>query len=212
MNPKKLIKIWNQVPVDYYEVGISKNPLQRFWHTRKLEVFKELVGQQKPQKILDIGCASGTITNRISSIFPKSKITGADIYPSAIEHAKRKYSHIRFVVADAHKLPFKDNFFGLVVCCETIEHVVDPKKVLKEIRRVIKKDGLAMVEMDSGSILFRIVWWIWEKTKGKVWQGAHLHPFHHTELEKIILKAGFKIVKRRLSHFGMAVSFVLEKQ
>lgn len=211
MNPKKLVKIWNQVPVDYYDRGVEKNLFQRFWHTRKLEVFKELVGREKPKTILDIGCASGTMTNNIARIFPKSKITAVDVYPAAISFAKKKYLYIHFLVADAHKLPFKDDSFDLVVCYETIEHVVNPKKVLQEIKRVLKKDGSAIIEMDSGSLLFRVVWWIWEKTKGKVWQGAHLHPFHHTELEKIILKAGFKIVKRRLSHFRMAVSFFLKK-
>lgn len=210
MNQKKLVKIWNQVPIDYYDSGVSKNILQRLWHNRKLEVFKELIGQKKPQKILDIGCASGTMTNNISQILPKSKITALDVYPAAINYAKRKYPHIRFLVADAHKLPFKDSSFDLAVCYETIEHVIDPQKVLEEIRRVIKKDGLAIIEMDSGSVLFRIVWWTWEKTKGRVWQGAHLHPFRHRELERIILDTKFKMIKKRLSHFGMAVSFLLK--
>lgn len=211
MNKEYRVKIWNQVPIDYYDTGISKNILQRFWHNRKLEVFKELLGQQKPQEIIDIGCASGTMTNSISQIWPKSKITAVDVYPAAIAYAKIKYPHIRFLVADAHKLPFKDNLFDLVTCYETIEHVVNPEKVLKEIRRVLKKNGVAIIEMDSGSVLFRIVWWIWEKTKGKVWQGAHLHPFRHRELEKIILNAKFKVVKKHLSHLGMAVSFLLKK-
>lgn len=211
MNHGYLVKIWNQVPVDYYDIGISKNPLQRFWHTRKLEVFKELIGQQKPKTILDIGCASGTMTNNISQTLPKSKITAVDVYPAAIDYAKRKYPHIRFLVADAHKLPFKDNLFDLVICYETIEHVVNPAMVLKEIRRVAKKNGLVIIEMDSGSPLFRIVWWVWEKTKGRVWQGSHLHPFRHRELEKVILNAKFKVVKKRLSHLGMAVSFFLKK-
>lgn len=211
MNKEYLIKIWNQVPVDYYDTGISQNILQRFWHTHKFDVFKELVKHEKPKKILDIGCASGTMTNKIAGIFPKSKITAVDVYPSAIAHARKKYPHIHFLVADAHKLPFKDDFFDLVACYETIEHVIDPVKVLKEIRRVLKKNGEAIIEMDSGSVLFRIVWWIWEKTKGRVWQGAHLHPFRHRELERVILDAEFKIAKKYLSHFGMAVSLLLKK-
>lgn len=65
--------------------------------------------------------------------------------------------------------------------------------------------------MDSGRPLFRIVWWVWGKTKGKVWQKAHLYPFHHTELERLIRKEGFKIEKKYFSHVGMEVSFILKK-
>ena len=150
------------------------------------------------------------MTNRIAGDFPKGQVVGIDAYPRAIELARKKYPHIKFVIGDAHRLPFKNNCFDLVVCYETIEHVVNPDLVLKEIHRVLAKKGLAVVEMDSGNPLFRLVWFFWEKTKGKVWQGAHLHPFHHSELERLILKSGFKIVKKQFSHLGMAVSFLLK--
>ena len=151
------------------------------------------------------------MTNEISKVFPKSKIVGIDTYPAAIAYGKKRYPHIKFLVGNAHKLPFPSNSFDLIVCYETIEHLTSPKKALSEIRRVMKKSGVAIVTMDSGSFPFRIVWWFWEKTYGKVWQGAHLHPFHHTELESIIKKSGLKINKKHFSHFGMEVSFVVRK-
>ena len=42
--------------------------------------------------------------------------------------------------------------------------------------------GVFILAMDSGSWLFRVVWFIWENTTGKVWKGAHLHPFNHEQL------------------------------
>lgn len=210
-NNKKLTRIWQQVPVDYYERGITNNILQRLWHNRKITAFKNLVNNRNFGKILDVGCASGTLTNKISKLFPKSIIVAVDVYDKAINYGRGKYPHIKFVRTDAQNLPFKDNFFDLVICYETIEHVQVPDKVLRELKRVIKKDGLIIVAMDSGNLLFRIVWWFWEKSKGKVWQDAHLHPFHHNELEQIIRKMGFKIVKKHFSHLGMEVLFLLKK-
>lgn len=207
---KDLKKIWAQVPPDYYQKGINKNPLQKFWHTQKILTFKKIVGKKKFKKILDDGCASGSMANEISKILPKSKVTGIDVYNKAIKFGKTQYPHIKFLVADAHKLPFRNKSFDLVICYETIEHVVNPVKVLQEIKRVLKKDGLGIITMDSGNLMFRIVWWVWEKTKGNVWQDAHLHPFKHTELEKAIKKAGLKITKKQFSHFGMEVSFVVK--
>jgi len=151
------------------------------------------------------------MTNKILKLFPKSKVIGVDAYKEAITYAKKKYPHVVFLVADAHELPFNKNTFDLCICYETIEHVENPQKMLQEIGRVIKRNGKAIVAMDSGSLLFKIVWWFWEKTKGKVWQGAHLHPFTYNELEQTIKEAGFNIEKKHFSHSGMEVSFLLSK-
>ena len=210
-NKRELTKIWNQVPPDYYQKEIAKSQLKRYWHTQKINTFKKLVGRRRFGKILDVGSASGRMANEISKIFPKAKITGVDTYQKAICYGKKTYPHIKFLIADAHKLPFRTNSFNLVICYEVIEHLVNPIRALKEIKRVLKKDGRAIVAMDSGNWLFRVVWWVSEKTISSVWQNAHLHPFKHTELEATIKKSGLKIVKKHFSHFGMEVSFFLRK-
>ena len=151
------------------------------------------------------------MANRVSKIFPESQITGVDVYPAAVNFANIKYPHINFLVTDAHKLPFNNNTFDLVICYETIEHVIEPKIILQEIKRVTKKDGRVIIAMDSGNLLFRMIWPVWEKTFGRAWQGAHLHPFHHNDLEKVIQEAGYKIIRKHFSHLGMEVSFLLKK-
>ena len=45
------------------------------------------------------------------------------------------------VVANAHKLPFEDNTFDLVLCTEVLEHDTAPWETLKEIYRVLQPDG-----------------------------------------------------------------------
>lgn len=207
MIDEKIGNILKKVPVDYYD---NANFIQNLWHIRKINSFKQIVGESSYNKILDIGCASGTLTKKISEIC-NGQITAIDAYNKAIVHGRKKYPQINFLVADAHKLPFKSDYFDLIVSYETIEHLVDPLKALKEIHRVLKKDGKTIIAMDSGSLLFRIVWLFWENTKGKIWQGAHLHPFHHTELEKVIKKAGFKILNKKFTHLGMEVTFILKK-
>lgn len=212
LNKRSLLKIWEQVPPDYYFKGVKTNFFQWIWHDHKFNSFKRLVkDRSNVGNILDVGCADGTLTNKIAQTFPKSKVVGIDVYSKALNLARKKYPRIKFIKANAHKLPFQKNAFDLIVCFETIEHVVDPIKVLKEIRRVLRPSGQAIVVMDSGSLLFRLIWWVWEHTKGKVWAGAHLHPFTHQELGETIEKAGFKVLKKNFSHLGMEVIFVLKK-
>lgn len=208
---KKLFDVWRQAPPDYYDRGVKSNIFQYIWHTNKIRVFKKNVPRKDFSKILDIGCASGLMTSKIAAFFPKSKVTGIDVYSDAISLAQKKYPHIRFYTCDAHKLPFPANTFDLIISYEMIEHVLDPKKVLKEMYRVAKKDSTIIISMDSGSLLFRLIWWFWEKTTGRVWKGAHLHPFHHSELEETIKNAGFKIKQKHFSHLGMEVTLVLQR-
>lgn len=206
-----LYKIWNKAPVTYYQQGIKKNLFQWLWHTHKIKLAKRILSQIKFNNCLDVGCASGYMVSQIARIFPNVKCVGIDIYDKAIEYAKRTYPNIKFKVAFADKLPFKDNTFDVILFYETIEHVENPRECLKDIGRVLKKNGTLILTMDSGSLLFRLVWFVWENTKGKIWQGAHLHPFHHTELEQLIKNSNFKIKDKIFSFLRMEVTFILNK-
>jgi len=213
MNKAELEKIWGQVPVDYYERGIANNFGQRLWHDRKFQVIKKLCFGFTPQKILDVGSNSGGMTAKIANLFPKSKVTGVDVYQKAVDFATKHFPMISFLVADGQNLPFKNKEFDLIFCLETLEHVVNPQKTLLEIKRCLNNKGRAVISMDSGSFLFKFLWFFWVKFgAGKVWDGAHLTNFNKKSLKKKILEAGFLIEKEKVSHFGMAITFVLKKK
>lgn len=195
----------------YYQEGVRKNLLQKLWHSSKIRLAKKLLKRVQFKNCLDVGCASGYMLSEIAKVYPEAEYVGVDIYDKAIEHARKTYPNINFKVASADKLPFKDSSFDLILFYETIEHVERPEQCLKEIRRVLKKNGTLILTMDSGNWLFRIVWFIWENTTGKIWKGAHLHPFHHGQLERIIKKANFRIRNKIFSFFGMEVTFVIKK-
>jgi len=212
MKKHRLYSIWDKVPVNYYQKGIKSNIFQWLWHTDKIRLAKKIINGLNFKNCLDVGCASGFMISEIARSYPQRSYYGIDVYDKAIATAQKNYPSIKFKIASAHKLPFNNNAFDLVLFYETIEHVEDPFSCLKEIKRVLNKNGTLILTMDSGSLLFRIVWFVWENTKGRVWKNAHLHPFHHFELEDQIKKAGFKIQEKIFSFFGMEVSFVLRKR
>lgn len=211
LSSHKLYKVWSQVPVAYYQQGVEKNIFQKLWHSSKIKLAKKLLGRLKFNNCLDVGCASGYMLSEIAKAFPGPEYTGVDIYDKAIEHAKKTYPNLRFKVASAEKLPFESGSFDLILFYETIEHVEHPEICLKELRRVLKKNGTLILTMDSGNWLFRIVWFVWENTTGSIWKGAHLHPFHHRELGRLIKKAKFKVRDKIFSLLGMEVTFVVKK-
>ncbi|MDO8638242.1 MAG: class I SAM-dependent methyltransferase, partial [Candidatus Daviesbacteria bacterium] len=121
-----LYKIWDQVPVTYYQQGVKRNLFQWLWHAHKIKLAKRILSQLKFNNCLDVGCASGYMVSQIASIFPNSKYVGIDVYDKAIDYAKKTYPSIDFRVSSADRLPFQDNTFDVILFYETIEHVENP--------------------------------------------------------------------------------------
>lgn len=199
-------EIIEQVPPDYYQKGVRDNFLQKMWHTGKLRAVLDNVDFY-PKKVLDVGCASGWFLSEVQKKYPNSSCYGVDVYDEAVKYGNKKYKKIHFSVSDAHKLPFKSGEFDLVICTEVLEHVDDPGKVLAEIKRVLKKNGKAIIELDSGSILFSTIWFLWRLSKGGVWNHAHLHSFNVQKLDRMIRKVGFTIINKKRFNLGMAMVF-----
>lgn len=202
--------VLKQVPVDYYARGVETNLLQKFWHKKKWGILKELL-KEGSGKLLDVGCCDGTTTYHISLVSGKLKITGVDLYRGTIDYAKSQYKNIDFVFADAHKLPFKSGTFDYVTAIETLEHLESPGLALKEIKRVLKTGGILIIGQDTNSLLFRIIWWLWSRSKGSVWKNSHVSCVAPEKLIKKIIKAGFKIESVKYINLGMEV-FVKAKK
>lgn len=210
---KILEEIWKQVPPDYYQKGVKNNLFQWIWHTWKWasmeRFFKKL--KKRPSKILDVGCASGFLTSRIAGFFSLSESYGVDSYKEAIQFGQESYKNIKFGHADAHKLPFKTGCFDLITCIETLEHLENPKGAICEMYRCLKDDGYILIGQDTDNLLFETIWRIWTKRRGKVWHNSHLHPYNPKQLEKLIKECEFKIIKKKFSHLGMEVFFLIQK-
>lgn len=92
--------------------------------------------------LLDIGCSTGFMTNLYRESF--GSVIGIDIDQSAISYAKAHFSceNAEFLVRDSMETGFQDDTFDVVTCTQIYEHVPDCKRLITEIRRILKPGGI----------------------------------------------------------------------
>lgn len=83
--------------------------------------------------VLDAGAGEG----KYREYFKHCKVIGVD---NCVGDSSWDYSSLD-VVGDLHSLPFKDNSFDAVICVVVFEHLKNPFKAMKELSRVLKKEG-----------------------------------------------------------------------
>jgi ubiquinone/menaquinone biosynthesis C-methylase UbiE len=110
---------------------------------------------KKKDKILDLGCGYGRITIPLQN--KGYNVYGVDISKNLLEYAKKRsnYSNI-FKVGSIHKLPYKSNSFDKIICLWSVwnEVLSNHKKCLDEMHRVLKKDGLIVIDIINSDTLF----------------------------------------------------------
>jgi len=110
--------------------------------------------------LLDSGCGSGTITLGLAQRVGPGRVTGIDISEEQIEKARtaaieQGIKNAEFKVADAHELPFEDETFDAVWSSGLLEHLREPERALKEMRRTLKTGGvIGLRGVDYGGFLF----------------------------------------------------------
>lgn len=133
------------------------------------------------KKVLDLGCGTGYGTFFLSNVV--ENIVGIDISVDAINRARENFKsqNLIYKVMDTHQLEFDNKLFDAIISFEVFEHLKDQNKVLEEVKRVLKSDGIFILSTPNK---------IYSKGKNPY----HIKEFFKNELE-IILTTYFKKVE-----------------
>lgn len=105
--------------------------------------------------VLDLATGVGAMAAQLKRYFPGITLYGVDLKASQLNTAKRRHPVAHYAQADGAQLPFKDGSFDRVHCSWMLEHVPTPPgpvAILKEVRRVLKPDGLChFIEVDNST-------------------------------------------------------------
>jgi SAM-dependent methyltransferase len=93
--------------------------------------------------ICDVGCGSGVLLRRIAEQRPDIEtLTGIDVQLDEVGAAD---SRIAFVQGHVENLPFPDKSFDTVICTHVIEHVLDYRRAIAELRRIARRRLIIVV-------------------------------------------------------------------
>jgi SAM-dependent methyltransferase len=101
-----------------------------------------IVGSIEGGSVCDVGCGTGALLSRIQSAHPNlARLVGVDF---VIDDAS-SLPGIEYVAAKVERLPFADGEFDTVICTHVIEHILDYRQAIAELRRIAKRQLIIVV-------------------------------------------------------------------
>ena len=134
---------------DVYTHGHHESVLRsHLWRTAENSAAYLLPHLTPDAKILDVGCGPGTITAGLADRVPQGHVTGLDAAQEVIEQAREvagDRANLDFATGDVYALDYPDDAFDVVQAHQVLQHLGDPVRALREMRRVTKPGGLVAV-------------------------------------------------------------------
>jgi SAM-dependent methyltransferase len=143
-----------------------------------LKAYEEAARVATDRDVLDLGCNTGYGTVRIASV--ARRVVGADVSARAIDvaRARPEGGPVTWVVVDGGPLPFEDDSFDLVTSFQVIEHLEDPVPWLREIARVLRAGGSAILTTPNAAIRL--------DAGMTPWNRFHVREFRAAELDRLL--------------------------
>jgi ubiquinone/menaquinone biosynthesis C-methylase UbiE len=186
--------------------------------SRKMAVESMKLIQSPPKPIiLDVGCSSGFLVEDLLREVPHAAVIGADYLPDVVRSASRRLQNAPFLQFDLRNCPLNDDCLDGVTALNVLEHIDDDFKALKEIQRILRRGGVAHIEVPADPSSFDL------------YDEVLMH-FRRYRLRDFAQKAGdagfvilkathlgflvyplFKLVKRRNQRSGQNLSYDQKK-
>lgn len=152
-----------------------------WWHTGMAAIMEQILAPtfSPDAKLLDAGCGTGAKLDHLSSY---CETWGIDIHPRAVELSqKRNLENVR--LGDAADLPFPDQEFSHIICCEVLQNLEQDEKGVAEAYRVLKPGGFYYISEQAYPVL---------RSGHDISQGA-VRRYTRRGLGNLLTRNGFEI-------------------
>jgi ubiquinone/menaquinone biosynthesis C-methylase UbiE len=133
------------------------------WSRRLAPLLIQFGGLADGDRVLDVGCGTGSLTFALPQNANIASGTGIDLTEAYVEFARSRNTnpHITFRAADARALPFEDNSFDRAFSMLVLQFIPDAARAVAEMRRVVQPGGTvtaAVWDSYGGTPRTRMVW------------------------------------------------------
>jgi SAM-dependent methyltransferase len=167
-----------------------------WWFVGRRAILEEFLRQLTSKseienpKFLDVGCGTGANLEMLAQF---GEAEGVDVSDDALEFCRAKGLKVHKGLAE--KLPFEDGSFDVVTALDVVEHLDDDAAGLREMHRVLKKDGKTLIFVPA-------FMWLWG-----VQDDISNHRIRYTrpQIVERLEKAGFKIERATYANWTFFV-------
>jgi SAM-dependent methyltransferase len=165
--PREIVK---KLYRDYYAAG-------EYSDDRYIWTIQTFLPSCAGLRILEVGCGSGGLLKLLAA---SNTVVGIDASSAGIDACRARGIEARCMDPSSEPLPFASESFDIVICLETMEHMMSPYYAMLEIRRVLKTGGRLVCSVPN-----------------PVWGHLMLYPglFEYKYFRKFLEQSDFKVLR-----------------
>jgi SAM-dependent methyltransferase len=156
-----------------------------FWFQARNQLIVHLVSQvvRPGDRFLEVGCGTGFVLSALSRECGL-QVTGAEQFPEALEHARRRLPEASFALVDATRMPYAQAFDG-VGAFDVLEHISYDLEAMRGLRQAVRVGGHVFITVPQHR-------WLWSAFDDR---SRHVRRYSRGELASKVLKVGLTPVR-----------------
>jgi 2-polyprenyl-3-methyl-5-hydroxy-6-metoxy-1,4-benzoquinol methylase len=183
----------------YAEMGVKNDPPEEYFETDSRYMSIEQALRSLPRgKLCDLGCGRGLVLRRLQD---HHTVYGTDFDPGAVEYCRSQGLTVeRIDLNEADDLPFPNVMFDAVLISEVLEHLLEPRRAIKLIKRHLKPGGTLIVTIPNAvplMVRFKVLFgrtadWL-HYPSGETDGTGHIRFYTIESMSRLLRQEGFTV-------------------
>lgn len=157
---------------------------KNFWFRARNRILSWVIGTYASpfEKMLEIGCGTGFVLSGLRRAFPRSELSGSEIFLNGLQFAAERLPDVTLMQMDARAIPFEEHY-DIIGAFDVLEHIKEDEDVLRQVHQALKPGGHLVLTVPQHK-------WLWSAMDD---YACHARRYTAAELHEKCKAAGFRI-------------------